>query len=105
MGEGHITRLIATVDHNSNGRKTSSVHCYCEYEAFTSLQILESEASWVIFKKNHHSKNMKRLTIKDKSMPTPIDLNRVGKLLSSTVHSCCLGTVRIFNIISLHFGE
>jgi hypothetical protein len=38
-------------------------------------------------------------------MPTPIDFNKVGKLLSSTVYSCCLGTVRIFNILSLHFGE
>jgi hypothetical protein len=38
-------------------------------------------------------------------MSTPIDFNRVDKLISSIVHSCCLGTVRIFNIISLHFGE
>jgi hypothetical protein len=48
---------------------------------------------------------LKRLVIKDKSMSTAIDFNIVDKLLSSIVYSCCLGTIRIYNIISLHFGE
>jgi hypothetical protein len=41
----------------------------------------------------------------DKIIPTPIDFNRVGIVLSSNVDSCSFRTVRIFNIISLHFGE
>jgi hypothetical protein len=51
-----------------------------------------------------HSR-FKRLTVKDKSLPTPINFYRVDILLSSTVDSCCFGTVRIFNIISLYFRE
>jgi hypothetical protein len=48
---------------------------------------------------------LKRLTVKYKNLLAPINFNIVGKLLSSTIDSYCLGTVRIFNIISLHFGE
>jgi hypothetical protein len=81
----------------------SSAHCYCEYEAFAPLQNLESEVSKIIFL--CHDRKLKRPTVKDKSIPTPINLNRVDKIISSTVGSCCMGTVRIFNIISLHFGE
>jgi hypothetical protein len=51
------------------------------------------------------TKTIKRLTVKDKILPTPIKLNRVDKFHSSTVDSCSLWIVRIFNIISLHFGE
>jgi hypothetical protein len=43
--------LTSGPSHSSNGRKMPSSHCYCEYEAFASLQILESEVSVVIFKK------------------------------------------------------
>jgi hypothetical protein len=43
--------------------------------------------------------------VEDKNIPTPIDFNRVGIVLSSNVDSCCFRTVRIFNIISLNFGE
>jgi hypothetical protein len=41
----------------------------------------------------------------DKIIPTPIDFNRVGIVLSSNVASSSFRTVIIFNIISLHFGE
>jgi hypothetical protein len=45
------------------------------------------------------------MTVKDKIIPTLIIFNRVGIVLSSNVDSCRFRTVRIFNIISLHFGE
>jgi hypothetical protein len=45
------------------------------------------------------------VTVEDKIIPTPIDFNRVGIVLSSKVDSCYFRTVRIFNIISLHFRE
>jgi hypothetical protein len=48
---------------------------------------------------------LKRLAVKDKTIQTAIDLNRVDIVLSSSVGSCCLGTVRIFNFINLHFRE
>jgi hypothetical protein len=99
-----VTMPVATGDHSSNGRKMPSARCYYEYEAFTSLQILKSEASSFL-KKNQHSKKLKRLTVKDKSMPTPINLNTVDKLLSSMIDSYCLGSVRIFNTVSLQFRE
>jgi hypothetical protein len=50
-------------------------------------------------------KKIKIQTVKDKILPTPIKLNRVDKFLSSRVDSCLLWTVRIFNIVTLHFGE
>jgi hypothetical protein len=45
------------------------------------------------------------VTVKDKIIPTPIDFNRVGIVLSSNVDSCCFRTVRNFNITSVHFRE
>jgi hypothetical protein len=51
------------------------------------------------------TKILKRLTVKDKNLPTPINFKRVDKVLSSTVDSCWLWTIRFFNIISLHLGE
>jgi hypothetical protein len=51
------------------------------------------------------TKNLKRLTVKDKNLPTPINFKRVDKFLSSTIDSCWLWTIRIFNNVSLHFGE
>jgi hypothetical protein len=36
-------------DHSSDGRKMPFAHCYYEYQAFTSLRILGSEVSRVIF--------------------------------------------------------
>jgi hypothetical protein len=50
-------------------------------------------------------KEFKRLTVKGNNLPTPTKLNRVNKFLSSIVDSCLFGTVRIFNIFSLYFGE
>jgi hypothetical protein len=70
------------------------------------FEFLKSEVSRVTFLKTfHHSKNLQRLTVKDKNLPTPTKLNRVDKFLSSTVDSYCLWIVRIFNIISLYFVE
>jgi hypothetical protein len=51
------------------------------------------------------AKKLKRLIVEDKILPTPIESNRVDKFLSSMVDSCWLWTVRIFNIVSLHFGQ
>jgi PP-loop superfamily ATP-utilizing enzyme len=51
------------------------------------------------------AKKFKRLTVKDKILPTAIKLNRVDKFLSSMVDSCLLCTVTIFNIVSLHFRK
>jgi hypothetical protein len=50
-------------------------------------------------------KKIKRLAIKDKTMPTPINFYRVDILVSSIANSYCFGIVRIFNILSLYFGE
>jgi hypothetical protein len=44
-------RPIATVILSRNGQKTPSARCYCKYEAFVSLRILESKVSRVIFLK------------------------------------------------------
>jgi hypothetical protein len=52
-----------------------------------------------------HGRKLKSLIVEDMILPTPIKLNRVDKFLSSTVDYCWLWTIRIFNIISLHFGE
>jgi hypothetical protein len=38
-------------------------------------------------------------------MPTQINFYRVDILLSSTVESCCLGIIRLFNIVILNFRE
>jgi hypothetical protein len=59
----------------------------------------------VIFKPFHHSRKLKRLIVEDKIIPTLIDFNRIGIVLSSNVDSCSFRTVTIFNIISLHFEE
>jgi hypothetical protein len=47
---------------------------------------------------------MKRLIVKDRSMPTTI-IVRVDILLSSMVDSCYVGIVRVFNTVSLHFAK
>jgi hypothetical protein len=102
MDEGHITRPVGIVDHSSNDYllvATVNMKHSCLFK-FSKVNL-----SGYFFKKNCHGKKLKRQTVKDKSMPTPIDLNRVNKLLSSTIDSCCLGSVRIFNSVSLHFGE
>jgi hypothetical protein len=52
-----VTMPVATGDHSSNGRKMSSGRCYYEYGAFTSLQILKSEASSFFLKKISTAKN------------------------------------------------
>jgi hypothetical protein len=51
-----VTMPVATGDHSSNGRKMPSARCYYEYEAFTSLQILKSEASSFFLKKSAQQK-------------------------------------------------
>jgi hypothetical protein len=66
---------------------------------------LWNEVFRVFFKTFHHDRKLKRQTVEDKIIPTLIDLNRVGIVVSSTVDSCWLQTVRIFNIINLHFRE
>jgi hypothetical protein len=48
---------------------------------------------------------LKRLTIKDKNLPTAINFKRVDNFHSSMVDSCWLWSVRIFNIVSLNFVE
>jgi hypothetical protein len=72
-----------------------------EFPAYLWYEIREQSlcSNWYFYKK------IERLVGKDKSMPTPINFYRVDILLSSTVDSCCLGTIRIFNIVGLHFRE
>jgi hypothetical protein len=89
--------LASRPGHSSNGRKTPSTRCYCELSKVTS--------HGNFFKLFSAADNLNRLTIKDKIIPTLINFNRVDIVLSSNVDSCCFKTVRIFNIINLHFGE
>jgi hypothetical protein len=41
----------------------------------------------------------------DKIIPTPINFNRVGIILSSNVDSYCFRIIRIFNIINFYFRD
>jgi hypothetical protein len=89
--------LVAT------GRLHHDACCY--FGSVASGTGLSSNGQGNFFKTFRHGRKLKSLTVEDKSLPTPIKLNRVDKFLSSTVDSCWLWTVRIFNIISLYFGE
>jgi hypothetical protein len=98
--------LASGLGQSSNGQKTPSACCYYEYQALVSHRILESEVSSVIFLKTFcHGRKLRSLRVEAKILSTPIESNRVYKFLSSTVDSYWLWTLRIFNIVSLHFGE
>jgi hypothetical protein len=71
----YFVSLASSHGRSSNGRKTPSTHCYCE--------LSKVNFPWYFFK----------------------TFNRVGTILSSNVDSCRFRTVRIFNIIRLHFEE
>jgi hypothetical protein len=94
----YFVLLAGRPGHSSNGQKMPSVHCYYEFSKVKFPCYFFKKLSATV-------DNWKRLTVEDKIIPTPIDFNRFGIVLSSNVDSCCFRTVRIFNIISLHFGE
>jgi hypothetical protein len=48
---------------------------------------------------------LKRLTVEDKILPTPINFKRLEKFLSSMIDSCWSWILKSFNIVSLNFGE
>jgi hypothetical protein len=100
----YITVLVATL-----GRWQAGPVVVAMIERRHLLVATVNSRKWTFhgkfFKTFHHGRKLKRLIVEDKIIPTPIDFNRVGIVLSSNVDSCSIRTVRIFNITSLHFGE